>query len=249
MGQTKAICLPGLNCYSCPGALGSCPIGALQSVLSSRSKSFSFYVTGLLLFFGVVFGRVICGFLCPFGLVQDLLYKIKTRKLNVIKQMDIPLRYLKYVILVVFVILMPIFITNDFGMGNPTFCKYICPSGTLFASLPLLSTNELLRNSIGNLFNLKLFILMSLLSISVFINRPFCKYICPLGAIYGFFNRHSFIQLAVDKSSCINCKACEKNCPMDVEVLKDINSNECIRCGKCVKNCPTKCINTKKSNA
>ena len=72
-GDSKIVCVPGLNCYSCPGALGSCPIGALQAVLGSRKFQISFYVLGFLMMVGAICGRFVCGWLCPFGLVQDLL--------------------------------------------------------------------------------------------------------------------------------------------------------------------------------
>ena len=135
-GPTKAACVPGLNCYSCPGALGSCPIGSLQAVLGSRDYKFSFYAVGFLLFFGSLFGRFVCGWLCPFGLVQDLLYKIPLFK----KRKNLPghkvLIWAKYVILVLFVILLPLLVVDFTGQGDPWFCKYICPSGTLAIASP-----------------------------------------------------------------------------------------------------------------
>ena len=133
-GNLKSICIPGLNCYSCPGAVFSCPLGSLQSALLSSKYRFPYYMLGMLLLFGILLGRVICGFLCPFGLVQELLYKIPTKKLqkNVWTRR---LSRLKYVILAVFVILIPlVFLT-------PGFCKYICPAGTLEGGFPLLLKN------------------------------------------------------------------------------------------------------------
>ena len=61
-GKTKFVCVPGLNCYSCPGAVGSCPIGALQAVLGSAKQKIGYYVLGLLILFGATMGRWICGF-------------------------------------------------------------------------------------------------------------------------------------------------------------------------------------------
>ena len=75
-GKSKLLCVPGMNCYSCPGALGSCPIGSLQATLNAREYRISLYAAGLLVVFGTLLGRFVCGFLCPFGLVQDLLFKI-----------------------------------------------------------------------------------------------------------------------------------------------------------------------------
>ena len=117
-GQSKQVCVPGLNCYSCPGALGACPIGSLQAVLNGRQKNLSFYVTGLLILFGTIFGRLICGFLCPFGFLQELLYKIPVRKWRIPEKIDDRLRYLKYVILVVFVLLLPAFLHGTYGKGR-----------------------------------------------------------------------------------------------------------------------------------
>ena len=102
-GDIKGVCVPGLNCYSCPGAIASCPLGSFQSALVSSKYKFPYYILGLLLLFGVVLGRVICGFLCPFGLIQELLYKIPTPKLKK-SRWTRGLSYVKYVILVVFVV-------------------------------------------------------------------------------------------------------------------------------------------------
>lgn len=75
-GTGKTVCVPGLNCYSCPAASGACPIGSFQSVVGSSKFNFSYYVTGTLILLGVLLGRFVCGFLCPFGWLQELLHKI-----------------------------------------------------------------------------------------------------------------------------------------------------------------------------
>ena len=124
-GAGKTVCVPGLNCYSCPAASGACPIGAFQAVVGSSKFSFSYYITGFLILLGVLLGRFICGFLCPFGWFQELLHKIPTKKFSTKKLK--PLRYLKYAVLLVMVFLLPAFLVNDVGMGNPFFCKYLCP--------------------------------------------------------------------------------------------------------------------------
>jgi ferredoxin-type protein NapH len=236
-GKMKTVCVPGLNCYSCPGATGSCPIGSLQAVIGGAKHNVSYYIIGILMLFGTLFGRLICGFLCPFGFIQDLLYKIKIPKLKVIKKIDKPLRWLKYVILVVFVMLLPMVLTNQLGVGAPFFCELICPAGTLEGGIPLLIKNESLRKALGLLFNWKVFLLLIFIISSIFIYRPFCKYICPLGAIYSLFNKFSFYQMNVDKLKCNGCKSCERKCKMNVEITKNINSLECIRCGECKSVC------------
>lgn len=235
-GPLKTMCVPGLNCYSCPGALGSCPIGALQAVLTGGSN-FSFYVAGFLLLFGSVLGRFVCGWLCPFGLVQDLLYKIPVPG----KRKNLPahriLTWLKYVILVVFVLLLPMFALGEFGQSKPWFCQYICPAGTLMAGLPLTAASEALREAAGALFGWKLGLLIFLVFLAVWIYRPFCKYICPLGAVYSFFNSIACYRYQVE-DTCIGCGRCQEACGMDIRVWEQPNSPECIRCGECIRACP-----------
>lgn len=241
-GKLKSVCVPGMNCYSCPGAMGACPIGAMQAVLNSRKYKFSFYVVGLLCAFGVLFGRFICGWLCVFGWIQDLLYKIPVPKLTVPKKLDKILRYLKYVVLLVFVLLLPAFLRNEYGTSSPYFCKLICPVGTLEGGIFLVLMNESLRNTIGFLFQWKIGILLVVLVLSIFIYRPFCKYICPLGAFYAIFNKVSFTRIGIEKDKCVNCGLCVKKCKMGVDVQKKQNSAECIRCGDCIKACPCKAL-------
>ncbi|MCQ4636041.1 4Fe-4S binding protein [Anaerovorax odorimutans] len=238
-GPSKEVCLPGLNCYSCPGALGSCPIGALQAVANDRNFTLPLYVWGFLIAVGAFFGRLVCGFMCPFGLVQDLLYKIPMPvKLRNIRA-DRWLRFLKYVILALFVLILPMFVVNDFGQGDPWFCKYICPSGTLMAGWPLAALNEGLRGTLGFLFAWKSVILIVLILLSMILYRPFCRYLCPLGAVYGLFNKVSLYRLRLDKGKCTGCGACESSCRLNIDPSKIPNSMECIRCGRCVESCPT----------
>ena len=233
-GGLKSLCVPGLNCYSCPGALGSCPLGSLQAVIGSYKYNVSFYVTGLLLAFGAVFGRLICGFLCPFGLLQELLHKIPFYKAK--QEWNKP-KLLKYFLLAVFVLAMPVLVTDDFGMGAPAFCKYICPAGTLTAGLPILSATPSLRGSVGWLFALKAGIAVLTILGCLAVYRFFCKYLCPLGAFYGFFNGISFCRLRYDADKCTRCGACSRICKMKVDPSKTPGSPECIRCGDCVKAC------------
>ena len=243
-GPSKQLCLPGLNCYSCPGALGSCPIGSLQAVLGSRDYKMSYYVAGFLIAVGALIGRLVCGFLCPFGLVQDLLHKIPFP----IKRKNLPgdkaLRYLKYVILVVFVIWLPLFAVNVVGQGSPWFCKWICPSGTLLGGIPLVSANPGLQESIGFLFSWKIFLLIMILLLSVISYRPFCKYVCPLGAIYGLCNPWSLYHYEVDAAKCTRCNVCKHTCQMDIDIYQKPNSPEGIRCGECKKACPHHAISS-----
>ena len=243
-GGSKAVCVPVLNCYSCPGALGACPIGALQAALGGMKRHFPFYVLGMLMLFGVVLGRVVCGLLCPFGLVQDLLHKLPFPKVEVPRRIDRPARYVKYVVLLVLVVLLPAFALTDPGVRPPYFCQYVCPAGTLEGGIPLLLADPMLRGLAGALFQWKVLVLIGVVLPSLCIHRPFCRYLCPLGAFYSLFNRFSFFQMRLDERRCVGCGRCERSCPMAVEVTKDINSPECIRCGKCRSVCPTGAISS-----
>ena len=155
-GKWKSFCNPGMNCYSCPAATTACPIGAMQAVNGSIDFKTSFYVWGMILAFGVVLGRAVCGFLCPFGLIQELLYKVPFPKKKLWKGFT----WIKYILLVVFVLMLPVVKTNAVGSGAPAFCEYICPVGTLEGGIPLLSTHPELRRVIGTLFSVKMVILV-----------------------------------------------------------------------------------------
>ena len=233
-GRWKQFCNPGMNCYSCPAARLACPIGAMQSVSGSMNFKLRFYVIGFVLALGVVFGRAICGFFCPFGLIQELIYKIPFPKKKLWKW----LTYVKYVLLAVFVVIMPVTMVNELGMSSPAFCEYICPAGTLEGGIPLLSTHPELRATLGALFSVKACILIITLIGCLSVCRFFCKVMCPLGAIYGLLNKVSIYHMECNKKTCVSCGKCHNICPMDVDPVKNPNSAECIRCGKCVASCP-----------
>ena len=241
-GKWKQLCVPGMNCYSCPGAKGSCPIGALQAVIGSPKFKFSYYVVGFLFFVGALIGRGVCGYLCPFGLVQDLLHKIPfVKKIETFKG-DKALRKAKYLILLVFVILLPLFLVDIIGQGAPYFCKLICPVGMMEGGIPLVLMNKSMRGAIGFLYAWKGLLLILTIFLSIVIYRPFCKYICPLGAIYSLFNSVSLFRYTLDHQKCIHCGRCKAVCEMQCDPVKNCNDLECIRCGKCKNACPVDAI-------
>jgi len=141
------------------------------------------------------------------------------------------------------VILLPMFLTNKFGLAAPYFCKWICPAGALEGAIPLVLKNESLRNTIGFLFFWKMGIMIFIVLMSIFTYRPFCRYLCPLGAFYAFFNKIGFYKMEFIPEKCTNCTLCEKACKMDINVRKDPNSLECIRCGACIAACRYDALN------
>ena len=239
-GNGKRVCVPGLNCYSCPGAACACPIGAFQAVVGSSGFRFCYYITGLLILLGVLLGRFICGFLCPFGWLQELLHHIPSPKLS--SERLKPLRYLKYAVLLVMVVLLPTVLVNELGMSDPIFCKYLCPQGILEGAIPLALVNTGIRSALGALFTWKAAVLAAVILLSVLFWRPFCKWLCPLGAFYALFNRVSLFQMQVNSHRCVSCGKCANACPMDVDITQNANHAECIRCGRCIKACPAEAI-------
>lgn len=227
-GPFKRFCVPFLNCYACPFARFGCPLGTLQHFIVIRQ--FPYYILGFIGFVGVVSGRFVCGFLCPFGLFQELLYKIKSFKVKVPKLFG----YLKYVVLIAMVPI--VYIT-----GETWFCK-ICPAGLLEGGIPQILIDSSLRGLAGWFFAMKWVILILTIGAAILIKRPFCRFICPLGAIWGLLNRVSLLKLKVDKEKCTECGVCQKLCPMDVKIFKEPESFDCIRCLKCKSACPQKAI-------
>ncbi len=234
-GPLKYFCVPSFNCYSCPLALFACPIGAIQAVAAGYTYQFAFYVFGLLGVVGALVGRMACGWVCPFGLLQEYLYKIPSPKFRIPRFLN----YGKYIFLAVFVILMPAFLVNEFGLGEPYFCKLICPAGTLEAGIPLPLMEPQLRAQLGALYVLKISILVFFVGWMIVSHRAFCRTACPLGAIYSLFNRLSLYSLSWEAVTCTKCDECYKQCPMGLKIYEGPNSGSCIRCLKCRDNCPT----------
>jgi|MTBAKSStandDraft_2_1061841.scaffolds.fasta_scaffold01766_9 polyferredoxin len=228
-GESKGLCLPVLNCYSCPGALTSCPLGSLQYMIYSQGRHLSLLVIGLMGSAGVLAGRWFCGHLCPFGFYQDLLKKISSLSLRLPRFFTM----IRYLILALFIIILPLILLK------PAFCTYICPAGTLEGGLTLVWS---LNIPLGVLYFWKVGLLILYSGFSVVIPRFFCRTTCPLGTMLGFFNRISLYTIRVDRDRCISCGACRTVCPSDINISEDPGSPECIRCGNCLPVCPVSCI-------
>ncbi len=236
-GPLKVICSPGLNCYSCPAATTYCPIGSLQQLLvgirfslQSGQYFLGTFVVGSMGMLGAVFGRFICGWACPFGFIQELLHKIPSRKFSIPGELN----WLKYGFLLLFVIILPLVLVDDFGMGKPWFCKFVCPAGTLEAGIPMLILVPDLRSTVGWLYVNKIIILVGFIVWSVTASRPFCRTTCPLGAFYALFSRYQLIKLKLITDNCTKCGACHKVCPVEIKFNETPDSSECVNCLRCM---------------
>lgn len=235
-GPLKVLCSPGLNCYSCPASTTFCPIGSLQQLLLGVRMSLAAgqffigtYVIGSIGLLGTVFGRLLCGWACPFGLIQEWLHRIPSPKFSLPGWLD----WGRYLVLALLVVLLPLLWIDEFGMGLPWFCKFLCPAGTLEAGIPMLLLDAELRPAVGWLFTSKMTVLVLILLWSIASSRPFCRSLCPLGAFYGLFNGFSLIRLKFDADACTKCGMCHPVCPVAIHVDETPNSNACIRCLRC----------------
>ena len=245
-GQAKYLCVPGLNCYSCPGAVGACPLGAIQNALAAAGHRAGWYVLGMVMLFGVILGRTVCGWLCPLGLIQELLHRIPTPKIRK-SRITRALTWAKYGFLAVFVVAVPLYFGLAKDLPLPGFCKYICPAGTLEGAVGHLANpnNASMYDLLGVLFTRKWVILLAVGLACIFCYRSFCRFLCPLGAIYGLFSRFNVIGVRVDGNRCNGCGACVRRCGMDV---KRVGDHECIHCGQCMEYCPQGAISIKAGN-
>lgn len=233
--RADKVCVPGLNCQYCPGAVAGCPLGTLQSIFGGGFLRLPFYMLASIVLFALLLGRIICGWLCPFGFFFDLLYKIPSPKLKK-NSLTAKLCYVKYLIFAIAVVLIPLYMFYSKGMTFPAFCEELCPNGLLNAVFMMVT-----NTGFAFLYsNTKLIIALAIISASIVIYRPFCRFICPLGAFYAVFNKLSIFAIQIDESKCIGCNACQRTCLMDCQKVGD---TECIACGKCKAVCPTKAIN------
>jgi ferredoxin-type protein NapH len=233
---TKGLPCPALNCYACPAASFACPIGSIQHIAGARHQ-IPFYVLGVVGLIGALVGRGSCGWLCPFGWVQELVYKLPIPKLRLPNRFN----WTRYVVLAVLVFVVPI-ITRE-----TWFCK-LCPAGTLEGGIPWVIISADIRQMIGTFYWIKLGILGGFLAWMSVTRRPFCRWICPLGALWAPFNKVSAMHLSVDEDTCIQCNRCQEVCPVNIRVHENPNDSACIRCLACVRACPQNSISVETLN-
>ena len=232
-GVSKGLFSPGLNCYACPLAQFSCPIGTVQHFLTVGEPPL--YPLGAIGLAGVATGRIICGWTCPFGFIQDLLHKIPfPLKLSLPKAAS----YLRYVFLAVTVFILPIWLHETW------FCK-LCPAGALEGGIPFAIFDPDIRSLIGTLFWFKMGILAVFIIGSIIFSRPFCRIMCPLGTMLGFFNPVSVVKIDFYEDRCAFCDVCADACPVELVPYREFNSDRCIRCFQCVKACPLGALEVK----
>lgn len=226
--RMHTMCSPVFHCYACPLATFACPIGIMAQF--SALHIFPFIAIGLLVAVGALFGALICGWVCPFGYLQDLTAKVPTPKIDLPKFTG----HFRYVMLIGTVLAVPYF----FGEGHPLFVCRICPAGALESAVPTMLGQAVAGEKIDWPNALKLIIFILFLIAIFFIKRPWCRVLCPLGAIFSLFNRVSAFFLRFDAEACTHCEQCHKLCEYGIEPEKTPNDLRCIRCLECTKCSP-----------
>ena len=220
----KMLYTPYLHCYACPLASTACPIGAIQNFIILGKVPY--YLIGYTTLFFTVLGRVFCGWMCPFGILQDAVDKIFNRRKRTVHKF----RFTKFIVLI-------LTLAAAWKFSDTLFCK-ICPVGFIEAAVPYRMEHGMIFDT---LFILRILFFIFLIGIIFFISRFWCRNLCPLGAWAGIFNKISFLRLHV-KDSCDRCGACVSACPMGLIPYQSERSTDCILCGECVEACPKNAI-------
>jgi ferredoxin-type protein NapH len=220
-----SVCAPVFHCYACPLATFSCPIGVLANF--SALHILPFVALGLLIGVGALFGSLLCGWACPFGLAQDLVARVRTPKFD-------PPRWtghLRYVVLAGAVFAVPFF----FGDSHPLFICGFCPAGAVEGAVPNMIRQAAAGGPVVLPNPLKLTVLLLLVGAVFFVYRPWCRVLCPLGAIFSLFNRASVFFLHLDPNECTHCDRCHKLCQLGLQPQKSPNDSRCVRCLECTR--------------
>jgi len=222
--RLHSICSPVFHCYACPLAAFACPIGVIAQF--SALHLIPFLAIGTLIAMGALLGTFICGYVCPFGFLQDLVGKIPVRKFHLPRWTG----YFRYVVLIGLVIMIPFF----FSEKHPLFICRVCPAGALEASVPL-AVQQAIAGQAVTLPNAVKMVILTLFLLAMLVKmRPWCRLFCPLGAIFGLFNRFSAVYMKVDRSKCHACHQCQTKCRYGVVPGEELQSTDCVRCMECV---------------
>jgi ferredoxin-type protein NapH len=214
---------------------------------------------------GVLIGKALCGWVCPFGFVQDLIGYIRKRQTDLSARTHDTMIYVKYFVLAVSLFISGTFSASKLTGGNSSYSKalgvfaqapftVLSPSETLFATIPRLISgiqasgnipSDILSGIAGlpPLFWVQFAIMVIVLVFVAYVPRSFCRYICPHGAIMALMNNFSFIGLRREPFKCEKggCRSCVLVCPTRVPILdlpwEKFSHPECIYCMKCVDAC------------
>lgn len=219
------ICGPVFHCYSCPLAMFACPIGVIANF--SALHVLPLAAIGLLVVLGAAFGSFICGWVCPFGFLQDLIAKIPTPKFA----MPLWAGYFRYVVLVAFVLVIPFF----WGESHPLFVCRLCPAGALEGAVPNMVRQAFAHQPITWPTGLKVAILVMIVIAMFFTWRPWCTLFCPLGAIYALLNHVSLLFLRFHRNRCIDCADCRSLCVDGAPAERRVDGLHCLRCAECTR--------------
>ncbi|MBN2544407.1 MAG: 4Fe-4S binding protein [Spirochaetes bacterium] len=224
-----------------------CPFGGIESFFSSvvygvmlkRIMLSSFILLIAVLIAAVIFRRAFCGQICVLGTIQEFFAKIGQfifkKRLNMPKMVDKPLRYLKYLVLLVIVVWQITAVYQAVKAGNTNEIPLVIRPYDPWAAYMHLASADLFAE-----FTIGFIVLIVVLIGSVLYDRFFCKYLCPMGATLGLINRIGLFKVTRNDKTCIHCKACNKVCPVNIDVMsvEIVNSSECINCNECVNKCP-----------
>ncbi|NLF30507.1 MAG: 4Fe-4S binding protein [Planctomycetes bacterium] len=211
-----------LHCYACPLASASCPIGLAASAAALHLVPL--LTIGVILLVGSLVGSLVCGWVCPFGFVQDLFSRIPTPKFRLPAWTGLG----RYLVLIGLVIVGPALFGKS--TSNWAFICNLCPVGAAEAGLPRMISGQV---PWSKLLNVKYVILAALVVAMLFTHRPWCRMLCPLGGVLALFNRFSVFHLRFDPSRCRVCNTCRSRCDMGVAVEREVNTAGCVRCLAC----------------
>jgi polyferredoxin len=250
---------------------------AIQLMLGGWNVNivFPWLAVASFLIVGILIGKSLCGWVCPFGFVQDLMGYVRRKQTDLSPRTHDTMLYVKYVILALVLFISLTFsaskllgVSRSYESALGIFAQApftaISPSETLFATLPRMVfnfRNALVQNpsldvlsgigSLPPLFWVQLIIMGAVLVFAVYVPRSWCRYFCPHGAIMAIMNRFSFIGLKREPFKCTRgeCRVCVEVCPTRVKILdlpwEKFSDPDCIYCLKCVDACENKAIKLK----